>query len=295
MFKAGFVGLIGLPNAGKSSFLNHILGENLAIVSSKPQATRKRVTGIHTSDKGQILFVDAPGFLQKGKNPLTSFIAEEARAVVKDVDAVMLLVSCEDLNSKALMPLIEIIENSKKPWIAVLTKRDLKEVSTLPGFISFCISRNVKHYNYSTKNPAKAEKEEILQALLELLPESPAPLYDPELYTIERTRDIAGEMVRERCFELLKDEIPFGLAVHVSKYDDTGKILRIEASILVEKENHRGIVIGAKGAMLKKIGSEARKKIEKITGEKVYLALHVSYKKDWMKKAMTMKELGYES
>lgn len=294
-FKAGFLGLIGLPNAGKSSFLNNVLGETLAIVSHKPQATRKRVQGILTSDEAQIVFVDAPGFLQKGRNAMLKFIAEEARQVIRDVDAVLLLVPCDDVSSDTMLPLIDLIKTEKKPWVVCITKRDLKEADGLKSFVQYCLDQGVPVFNYSVKNPAKAQKGELIKALEQLLPESPAPLFDPELFTTETVRDIAAEMIRERCFELLKQEIPFGLAVVIDKYKEDKKMIRIEATLLVEKESHKGIVIGARGEMLKKIGTQAREKLEKMTGEKVFVGLHVSHKQNWTRQERKMKELGYES
>jgi GTPase len=294
-FKAGFVGLIGLPNAGKSSFLNNVLGETLAIVSHKPQATRKRVQGILSSETGQIVFVDAPGFLAKGKNAMLKFIAEEARQVIRDVDAVMLLVPCDDVNADAMIPLIDLIQAEKKPWIACITKRDLKESAAVEKFVEYCKGKGVEVFGYSVRNAAMAEKTQIINAIQGLLPESPGPLFDPELFTTETVRDIAAEMIRERCFELLKQEIPFGLAVVIDKYKEDKKMIRIDATLLVEKESHKGIVIGRGGEMLKKIGTQAREKLEKMTGEKVFIGLHVSHKQNWTRQERKMKELGYES
>lgn len=295
MFKAGYVGLIGLPNAGKSSFLNDLLGEHVAIVSHKPQATRKRVTGLITDKRGQIVFADSPGFLKKGKNPMSNYIAEEARQVIKDVDAVLLLVPCDDVSSASLIPLIELIEAEKKPWACCITKRDLREKDTLVNFITFLMGKNIPIFNYSTRDQKRCEKAGLITCLQDLLPESPGPLFDPELYTTERVRDIASEMVRERCFELLKEEIPFGVGIMINKYVEEENIIRIDATIMVEKESHKGIVIGMGGSMLKKIGQQAREKIEKITGEKVYLGLHVSHKQNWTRQERMMKELGYDT
>jgi len=293
-YKAGFVGIVGLPNAGKSSLLNFMLNEHLCIVSSKPQATRRRVQGVVTQPDYQIVFVDSPGFITDSRTAMTDYIAREAQKVMKDVDAILLLVPSDLQKSTAMENLIDAVIASKKPFLFCMSKSDVKKSKVTENILFTLSDKGHIGFPISIRKTSRDKLKDVLDKVATLLPEAEAPLFDEELYTTENMRDIAGEMIREQCFELLQQEIPFGLGVNVESFKEDKKITRIEASILVEKENHKGIVIGKAGTMLKKIGEGARKKIEKMLGQKVFLGLHVTHKADWTEKAHTMRDLGYK-
>ncbi len=294
-YKAGFVGIIGLPNAGKSSLLNLLLNEHLCIVSRKPQATRKRIHGVISHKDYQIVFVDSPGFLKKGKNSMTEFIAEEARKVIDDVDVLLLMVPADLESKREMEPLLQVIEGAKKPVLFCMSKSDLKKSKATEELLFTLSDKGYMGFPASIKKKSQEDKDKILSQIAQALPDCDAPLYDEELYTTEKMRDIAGELIREQCFELLEQEIPFGIGVVVESFKDEENIIRIDASIIVEKENHKGIVIGKGGSVLKKIGEQARKKIELMLGQKIYLGLHVSHKPNWTDQKRMMKELGYVS
>lgn len=294
-YRAGFVGIIGLPNAGKSSFLNSLLNEHLCIVSRKPQATRRRVQGVISGEDYQIVFVDSPGFLKKGKNALTEFISDEAKKIIDDVDVLLLLIPADLDSLREMEPLLEIVESSKKPVLFCMSKSDLKKTKVVESLLFRLSEKGLRGFPSSIKKNKEEDKQKILAQIAGVLPECNEPLYDTELYTTEKMRDIAGEMIREQCFELLEKELPFGIGVVVDSFKEDEKILRIEASIIVEKDNHKGIVIGKGGSLLKKIGEQSRKKIEQMLGQKIYLGLHVSHKPNWTDQKRMMKELGYVS
>jgi len=292
-YKTGFIGLVGLPNAGKSSFLNFLLDEHLCIVSRKPQATRRRVQGVVTSDDYQIVFVDSPGYLSKSINPLTAYIAGEARRVIEDVDAIVLLIPADLTSAREMDQLIEAVEASGKPFMFCMSKADIKKTPTVEKILFRLSDKGHLGFPISIKKTKRADLQAMLAKMAGLLPEAPGPMYEEDLYTTERSRDIAAEMIREQCFELLEKELPYGLGVMIESFKEDDKLIRIDANILVERENHKGIVIGKGGSMLKKIGEGARKKIEKMLGQKIFLGLHVSHKSDWTTQQRIMKELGY--
>ncbi len=294
-YKAGFVGIIGIPNAGKSSLLNSLLNEHLCIVSRKPQATRRRVQGVISGEGYQIVFVDSPGFLKKGKNALTAFISDEAKKIIDDVDVLLLLIPADLDSLREMEPLLEIVESSKKPVLFCMSKSDLKKSKVVENLLFRLSEKGFLGFPSSIKKNKEEDKQKILAQIAAVLPDCEEPLYDTELYTTEKMRDIAGEMIREQCFELLEKELPFGIGVVVDSFKEDETILRIEASIIVEKDNHKGIVIGKGGSLLKKIGEQSRKKIEQMLGQKIYLGLHVSHKPNWTDQKRMMKELGYVS
>ncbi|MBY0314668.1 MAG: GTPase Era [Bdellovibrionales bacterium] len=301
-FKAGYVGLFGMPNVGKSSFFNYLVGENLSIVSAKPQTTRTRRTGIIALDtdqgKGQALIVDAPGFLNEKrvdkKNKLMSFIADEALAVASDVEAFLLLIEINEIPKDEVKTFLEFLKKKKRPLGVVITKSDLKAEQKVLEFIEELKAENIPSFFVSVKGVKGPDWNRMMSFIHEALPESPGPLYDEEQYTTDTLRDIAAEMIREQCFLRLEKEIPYGIGVRIDSFKEDLKVPRIEASIIVEKSNHKAIVIGKGGAMLKEIGSEARKRIEKIYGQKIFLSLHVTPKEQWTTKERMVKELGYD-
>jgi GTP-binding protein Era len=297
-YRAGFAGLIGLPNAGKSTLMNFLVREKVSIVSSKPQTTRRRVLGIHSDDEGQIVFVDSPGVIS-AQSGLNAFLSKEAEEVVKDSDALVVILAMDTASPDEAQKVVDMAQKSGKPWIGVVTKTDLQEKIHRQMILKDMMETKGAKKIFTLSSTKKYEgqeelRKELLKTLTELLPESPAPLHDVELFTPETVRNLAAEIVREKCFEVLHEEIPFSIAIRHILFDEAHpKCPHLAYEILVAKENHKAIVIGKGGANLKKIGTEARKEIEKLMGEKVFLELKVSFKKDWYRDTKIMKELGY--
>ncbi|MEN0057440.1 MAG: GTPase Era [Bdellovibrio sp.] len=295
-YKAGFLGLIGQPNAGKSTLMNFLVDEKVSIVSAKPQTTRRRILGIWSNDAGQIVFVDAPGLIKADKG-LNGFLAKEAEDVIGSSDALIAILSVDEDKPENAEKVLDMVVASGKPWIGVITKADLQEKAHRVLILKRMIEdRKGKALSISVKDSLNdsEEREALLVEFLELLPESPAPLYDVELFTNENIRDMASEVIREKCFEHLHQEIPYSLAVRIIKFDENAEpVPRIHAEILVSKDNHKAIVIGKEAQSIKKIGTEARKEIEKLMGEKIFLDLIVNTKPEWFENKRMMKELGY--
>lgn len=289
-FRAGFVAILGPPNAGKSTLMNRILGQKLAIVTAKPQTTRSHILGIHTTDKAQIMFVDTPGLHdEKGKLlniALNEAVEDAARKCDVGVILVDLSLGWQDVHHELRAKLAEF----KKPIVVVGTKSDLVstdtnvEVSDGPGELVAVLRV------CGTSGEGTAEVEAALSAAL---PESP-PLYDEDVLTDRPVRWLAGELVREAVFELLGQELPYSMAVDVIKYDESSSdLVRIDANILVMRDSQKRIVVGKGGAMVKKIGIRARKGIEELIGSRVHLKLFVKIDPKWLKSAKRIDELGY--
>jgi GTPase len=291
-YRAGFVALVGQPNAGKSTLLNAILSEHVSIVSDKPQTTRARVTGILNLPDAQVIFTDAPGTL-KSTSGINRFLQEEAADVIAKADVVCALLAA-DASTESVQELVATLKASKKPWIAVITKVDLLGGGTrTPRFFQFLVEEKIPFVSISGLRRPEEAREEILSRVVPLLPTSPAPLFDEELYTTQTMRQIAAEFVREACFSILKQEIPYGLAVRVMEFNENGAVVRVRCEIILDRPNHKAIVIGAKGQMLKRIGTQARQMIEKVVGRQVFLELHVHVNEGWTQNPRFLKELGY--
>jgi GTPase len=288
-FRAGFIALLGPPNAGKSSLLNTVLGQKLAIVSAKPQTTRSRILGILPREGAQLLFLDTPGrhaSPKKLNEALNAVVAEVSR----DCDVALLLVDRAVGWTEVHEELAKALRARSRPAIVVGTKSDLRKAAAKPWPLpeappewpAFAIS-------------AKTEEgvELLLEAVVEALPESP-PLYGEEELTDRPMRWLCAEMVREALFELLDKELPYSMAVEVLRYDDTNrKALRIGANLLVERDSQKRIVVGKGGSMIKKIGIRARGAIEEWVGRQVHLELFVKVDPQWMKSDRRIAELGY--
>ncbi len=293
-YRAGYVGLIGLPNAGKSTLLNAVVGEKVAIVTPKPQTTRQRVVGLLTMDEGQLCFNDAPGLIRAEKG-LNRFLAQEFTDVIADSDVLAAVLNIDEPKLDKLLEVVEVVRQSKKPCLVVITKCDLPQAQhrleilrgQLANFAVPVVSGS------ASKNP-KEFGAEVAKALLPLLPENPGPLYPPDLFTPHSTRDLVAEIIREQCFLQLHEEVPFGLAVRIRRFiEDEGPTVKIEADIVVTKEGHKPMVIGAKGSRLKEIGTGARQEIEKLLGRKAFVGLHVAARPRWADQPHFMKEFGY--
>jgi GTP-binding protein Era len=299
MYRSGFVGLIGQPNAGKSSLMNLLVQEKVSIVTPKPQTTRRRVLGIVSEDQGQAVFVDAPGVLKAAKG-LNAFLTQEATDVIEQSDLLIAVIATDTETKEQAQDILDMVIASKKPWMMVITKVDMIEfqrrIDTLKELAAkhkSCLGV-IEASNTWKKEDAKAVRQEILRLCFSKLPESPKPLYDIELFTPHNVKDLVAEIVREQCFEVLHHEIPYNIAVRIQKFDESDpKMPRIHAEILVAKESHKPILIGKGGATIKEIGMLARKSIEKMMDQKVYLGLEVTVRENWFENKMIMKELGY--
>ncbi len=295
-YRAGFVGIIGQPNAGKSSLMNVFVKEKVSIVTAKPQTTRRRIMGVLSRPEAQVVFVDSPGIVKASKG-LNGFLAQEAKDVIEQSDMLLVVLSLDERSPEALSDVLNLVAESKKPKVFMIHKVDLSQFEHRISKIKDLVLEKFPGalvLNFSSEKPDAEKTEQVFQELISRLPESPEPLYDVELFTMQTTRELAAEMVREQCFQELHQEIPYSLAVQIGKYDESdARLHKIFAEILVAKHNHKAIVIGKAGSVLKKIGTEARKKMEDVLGVKVYLSLNVSVKEDWQENPRLMKELGY--
>lgn len=292
-YRAGFVGLIGLPNSGKSTLMNALVGEKVSIVTSKPQTTRRRMVGLVSQKDFQAVVVDAPGIV-KARSGLNLFLHEEAQDVIAQSDVLIAVLNIDEDSSENIDQIIDLASKSQKPWLAVIHKVDLPQIHRPQILRDRLMTYDVPVIQGSALKDPEELKELLFERLATILPECEGPLYDEELYTLSSEKELCSEIVREKCFENLHQEVPFGLAVKILKFtDDEGPVVKIFSEILVAKDNHRGIVIGKEGQVLKRIGTEARKEIEKVVGRKVYLDLKVASKRNWVKNPGVMKELGY--
>lgn len=288
--KAGFVALVGRPNAGKSTMLNWILGEKIAMTSQKANATRRRLNAIVMHNDDQIIFVDTPGLHEKEKM-LNQFMLEEALKAIGDCDIVVYLAPAAD-SVKHYKRFLEVDGKDRKHIIAI-SKIDQVSQGELLARIS-------EYNQFSSKFEAlipmsvtkNVGKNDLLDQLVKHLDVSPY-LYDPDDLTTEMIRDIYREFIREAIFDNISDEIPYESDVVIDKIEENGKIEHIRATIIIEKESQKGIIIGKGGAAIKRIGQGARAKIEKLTDKVVYLELFVSVKKGWTNDKKILEELGY--
>jgi len=298
MYRSGFVGLIGLPNAGKSTLMNLLVKEKVSIVTPKPQTTRRRVLGIVSTDEGQAVFVDAPGVLKATKG-LNAFLAKEAEDVIQQSDVLIAVLAVDTEKKEQAEEIIEMILKSSKPWFAVITKVDMSELlRRREALRELCVKHKsclgVIEASSQWGKESEAVRKEILRLCFTKLPESKAPLYDIELFTPHNVKDLVAEIIREQCFEVLHHELPYQVAIRIQKFDESDPNMpKIHAEILVGKESHKPILIGKGGVTIKEIGMLARKGVEKMMGQKVFLGLEVSVRENWFENKNLMKELGY--
>lgn len=293
-YRAGFVALLGEPNAGKSTLMNAVLGEKISIVSEKPQTTRGRVHGLYSDADGQIVFVDAPGTIESTSG-INTFLREEIVDVMNRADAVLVVLGA-DTDDKTAARLIQMARETGKQFTVVVTKGDLITGERAPKCLPTLIATGAPFVTVSALKRESEARSEIVSRLYPLLPKAPGPLYDEELLTTETVRRLAAEFIREACFNHTRQEVPYGLAIRIVKFQEPGPdsdITKIYAEIVVERAAHKAIVIGAKAQNLKKIGTEARKAIQKLLGAKIYLDLHVDVREGWTKNKRMLKELGY--
>ncbi len=289
--KAGFATIIGRPNVGKSTLMNTLIGMKIAITSKKPQTTRNKIQTVYTDENGQIVFLDTPG-IHKAKNKLGNYMVTVAEHTLKEVDVVLWLVEPTTFIGAGERHIIEQLGKIRTPVILVINKIDTVKKEELLAVID----TYRKEYDFAEIVPVSALKadntEDLIQTIMKYLPYGEA-FYDEDTVTDQPERQIVAELIREKALRLLEDEIPHGIAVTIESMKYRKKICNIEATIICEKESHKGIVIGKQGAMLKKIGSKARQDIENLLESKVNLQLWVKVKKDWRDSDILMKNFGY--
>ena len=291
-YKSGFVSVIGRPNVGKSTLLNQILEQKIVIATDKAQTTRKRIKGIYTTERGQIVFVDTPG-VHKPLNKFGEFLLDEAKVSLPDSDLIIFLVDGSEPAGKGDKWITEnMLKETKIPVLMVLNKTDKtnKLDENLKTYKELLPDADVMHISAKTG----ANKEELINKVYEYLPVG-VPFYDEDTVTEETVRDVVQEIVREKILLNTKEEIPHCVAVLVQKYEEQENIDKIYADIFCETKSQKGILIGKGGSLLKKIGMESRIEIEKMVDKKVFLQLNVKVEKDWRKNNTALKMFGYES
>ena len=290
-FRAGFAAIVGRPNAGKSTLLNHLVGQKIAIVTSKPQTTRNRIQGIVTQKRGQIVFIDTPG-LHAPDSALGRQMMHEVAAAVEGIDLLLLIVDASRVLPHTDSMLIEKAQRFAGKTILVLNKIDaVPKPKLLP-----LIERFRKEFDFAAIVPLSALKgtgcDGLLDEIFRHLPEG-QPYFPEDQVTDQPERFLAAEIVREKAIRALHHELPYALAVFVDKFEANPRLVRIEATLNVERDTQKKILIGHKGAMLKKIGTEARKDLESLLGSKVFLGLYVKVAQDWRDNPQRVRELDW--
>lgn len=291
--KSGFVTLIGRPNVGKSTLMNQLIGQKIAITSHKPQTTRNRIQTVYTCEQGQIVFVDTPG-IHKAKNKLGEYMVNVAERTLREVDVILWLVEPSDFIGAGERHIADQLKRVTTPVILVINKIDTVKKEELLPFID----AYRKIYDFQEIVPVSALKGDntdvLIQQIFKYLPYGPN-FFEEDTVTDQPMRQIVAELIREKALRCLDEEIPHGIAVSIEsmKTRSGGKVTDIEATIICEKDSHKGIIIGKKGAMLKKIGSAARYEIEEQLEGKVNLQLWVKVKKDWRDSDFLIKNFGY--
>ncbi|NBH24237.1 GTPase Era [Lachnospiraceae bacterium] len=289
--KSGFAALIGRPNVGKSTLMNCLIGQKIAITSNKPQTTRNRIQTVYTSAEGQIVFVDTPG-IHKSRNRLGDYMVRVASRSLREVDVILYLVEPSTYIGAGERQIMEELQKIDTPVILVINKIDTVKKEELLALIDLYR----KQMDFAEIVPVSALKDdntkELIKCIMNYLPYGPA-FYDEDTVTDQPQRQIAAELIREKALRCLNEEIPHGIAVTIETMKWRKKIVDIEATIICEKESHKGIIIGKQGAMLKKIGSDARRDIEEMLESKVNLQLWVKVKKDWRDSDFLLKNFGY--
>lgn len=292
-YKSGFVTLVGRPNVGKSTLMNRLIGQKIAITSKKPQTTRNRIQTVYTSEKGQIVFVDTPG-IHKAKNKLGEYMVRVAERTFDEVDVILWLVEPTTFIGAGEQHIARQLAGARVPVILVINKTD----SVKKEEILKAIDAYRKILDFAEIVPASALKgdntDTIIDVIYQYLPYGPQ-FFDEDTITDQPMRQIVAELIREKALNSLDEEIPHGIAVSIEKMKDRGRnLVDIEATIICERDSHKGIIIGKSGVMLKKIGSAARYEIEQMLKKKVNLQLWVKVKKDWRDSDFLIKNFGYD-
>ncbi|MBW1845614.1 MAG: GTPase Era [Deltaproteobacteria bacterium] len=292
-YRSGFVAIAGAPNVGKSTLLNRVLGEKITITSKKPQTTRNRILGVVSQPSFQLVFIDTPG-IHTSKKPLNIRIVDAALSALGDVDIILIVIDVAHLEPESEEIILKKLKSQEKPVVLALNKIDLIKKNELLAIIE----------KWSTLYPFKAilpvsakdgtQIEELMEVMAGLLPVGP-PLFPEDYLTDMSERFLAAELIREKVFRLTGQEIPYSTAVVVDAFstEKKGNLVKIQATIHVEQDSQKGIIIGKRGSKLKAIGEQARKEIEQLVGKKVFLELFVRVQKNWSKDAKAMERLGY--
>ncbi len=292
--KSGFVSIIGRPNVGKSTLTNSMIGEKIAITSNKPQTTRYNINGVYNDDRGQIVFVDTPG-IHKANNKLAKYMNKDALGSVKDVDVILYLVEPSDFVGKGEQFIISVLREVKVPVILVINKIDtIKFENVLP-----IIAKYKELYDFAEIIPISAfngdNVNDVIDSIFRYLEEGPM-YYDRDAITNQPLKSLVAEIIREKVLHNMKDEIPHGVNVIIESYKkrEDKNIVDIGAVIVVEKDSHKGMIIGKAGSMLKRIGSSARYDMEKLLSSKVNLKIFVKVKKNWRDDEFLLKNFGFK-
>lgn len=290
--KSGFATIIGRPNVGKSTLMNHIIGQKIAITSKKPQTTRNRIQTVYTCDKGQIVFLDTPG-IHKSRNKLGEYMVNVAQKTLSEVDVILWLVEPETHIGAGEQAILEKLKQTKTPKILVINKVDTVKRAEIAPVIE--VYRNLMDFDEIVPVSAKhgTNVDTLLDCIFQYLPEGEY-FYDEDTVTDQPVRQIVSELIREKILRLMGEEIPHGVAVSVDSMKYREHIVDIDATIVCEKDSHKGMIIGKGGSMLKKIGSAARPDIEDLVEMQVNLKLWVKVKKDWRDSDFLMKNFGYD-
>ncbi len=290
--KAGFAAIVGRPNVGKSTLMNLLIGQKIAITSNKPQTTRNRIQTVYTDERGQVVFLDTPG-IHKAKNKLGEYMIKSVNGALKDVDVILWLVEADPYIGPVDRQIGQKLEGINVPIILVVNKIDRVGRDDLLKIVD----AYSKLLDFAELVPVSALKGEntgtLLEQVFKYLPYG-VPFYDEDTVTDQPMRQIAAEMIREKALKCLDEEIPHGVAVTIEKMDMDKPVVRIDATLICEKESHKGIIIGRQGQMLKKIGSAARYEIERMLERQVNLKLWVKVKKDWRDSDILLKNFGYD-
>ena len=292
--KSGFATLIGRPNVGKSTLMNRLIGQKIAITSNKPQTTRNKIQTVYTDERGQIVFLDTPG-IHKAKNKLGEYMVNVAEHTLKEVDVILWLVEPTTFIGQGERHIAEQLEKVDTPVILVINKVDTVKKEEILTFID----AYRKIYHFAEIIPVSALKgtntEDVIDTLYRYLPYGPM-FYDEDTVTDQPMRQIVAELIREKALRILNDEIPHGIAVYIDSMKErpSNDIIDIDATIVCERESHKGIIIGKQGQMLNKIGTQARIEIEKMMEVKINLKLWVKVRKEWRDSDVQLKNFGYD-
>ena len=291
-FKSGFVSIIGRPNVGKSTLLNALVGEKIAIISDKPQTTRNKILAIRNTDDAQIIFTDTPG-IHKPKNKLGEYMVKVANESVGEMDAVLFVVDATNTTTEPERKIAQNLRTLRVPVILVINKVDLaRKDSLLPMIADFS-----SLHDFEAIVPVSALKNDgvdrLLNEIMQNIPQGPA-FFPDDMITDQPEKQIAAEIIREKLLWLLDKEVPHGIAIEILQMKEQDKLTSIQANIYCEKASHKGIIIGKNGAILKKVGTMARIDIQKMLGKKVYLELWVKVKSDWRNNNYLIRNFGYE-
>ncbi len=290
-FKSGFVTLIGRPNVGKSTLMNHLIGQKIAITSNKPQTTRNRIQTVLTLDDAQIVFLDTPG-IHKAKNKLGDYMVNVAERTLNEVDVILWLVEPTTYIGAGERHIIEQLMKTKTPIILVINKTDTVKREEVLTFID-TYRKELDFHEIVPVSALKGDNTDVLvDCIVKYLPYG-QPFYDEDTITDQPMRQIVAELIREKALRLLQEEIPHGVAVSIESMKEKGRICHIDATIVCERDSHKGIIIGKGGQMLKQIGSKARPDIEDLLEMQVNLQLWVKVKKDWRDSDFLLKNFGY--